>query len=271
MLPCLEYLGKRQLWGEQKMAQRTGICFRKPVLVMAIVGCIALLCPTPRVLAAGGPFEALPAGHWSYRAIERLSNLGLITSDLTGFGELYTVSRFEMAAWVLEALEQIDTVVDVAPLDAKGNLHLWDLEQLLGMYGVSVAAARFTSDDTQLLFDLVNLVRPELQMMGQAFVTPQGGALTMALTGISKEMTLDDKGQKADDALTAFMPPSTLRSDGAQTDLGLGMSVGLRLPIGQSAGVSANVAAAKASTALGLGIWLPNLQVKVNYAMQAVA
>ncbi len=224
-------------------------CYRNVVLLVLWASVLSFTA-LPAAAAGGGPFEELPAGHWCYQAVERLFALGIIKDDPTGYGPVERrFSRYELAAWVLEALTGIDNEVNKRmPLAGAPGPRQWDLEALLNKYAEAMATSRFTRDDVRLLYDLVNLVRPELEMLGQGFNTPRGSLLTTMLEGKSKTMSIEGQEMAAGESMTVYAIPVAIRNTGnagflpgndidgqSRAGFSLAMNVGeVKLTAGQS-------------------------------------
>ncbi len=292
-------------------------------LILSILGSSAVLA------ADGGPFAELPAGHWCYQALDRLFALGLISNDTSGYRmNNHCISRYELAVWVKSAIESIDHIAkkDVS-LVANLGPRYWNLNELFDAYLISGAPNQLTSEDIQQIIELVNLVQPELEMLGQRFNSPGSGLFTSFLEGKSQSLSMNEVGLGMDNNLAAFTLPTSLGSrsilyavdsndkgllspsEPEQNEAAFGVAVnvgdvqltagrthyrwsgssmetitslGLSYPFGQDASVSANVATMfsedldaagglQAATALGLGLRLPKIKVKLNYALQGVS
>lgn len=298
---------------------------------------ICIMVGSTCVAASGGPFAELPADHWCYQAMDRLFSLGLIGNDSTGYSlNNHNITRYELAVWVKNAIESLDykvhkntksTSVNQTSLTSALGTHHWDLDELFKASQFNESAINLNNDDIKLLIDLVNLVRPELEMLGQKFSLPGSGLFAASLESKSQTMSMSEKGVATDDNLATFTLPTSLgnrsilyaaattdmvllpTSESTQDGAGFGLAVnvgdvqltagrshylwagtnmetitslGLSYPFGQDASVSANLATMfsedinaagglQAATALGLGLRLPKIKVKLNYALQSMS
>lgn len=77
-----------------------------------IVAALALACATaftaPAFAAPGDAFADVPAKHWSYSAIQKLAKDGIVSADTNRFNGEKTVTRYEMAILVANAMTKLE-------------------------------------------------------------------------------------------------------------------------------------------------------------------
>jgi hypothetical protein len=116
------------------------------VFILSIVGTVA---------AAPGPFSDVPANHWSYNAIAKLAQAGIISGDQGKFMGDKTMTRYEMALIVARAMEHADKADagNKALIDKLSVEYAAELQNL----GVRVSALETKVNKTQISgdFDMV--------------------------------------------------------------------------------------------------------------------
>lgn len=88
-----------------------GKCFAVGLMLML------WLCMVGSAFAAVSPYSTVPAGHWSYEAVDTLIREGIITRNDAEFYQLHikkykTVTRYEMAVVVATAVAKFDQAND---------------------------------------------------------------------------------------------------------------------------------------------------------------
>lgn len=140
---------------------------------------LAIIAVSPGVLAAGNPFAEVPDGHWSYRALDRLRELGL--GYTRGSSEIRLTTRLTRVEIAIEVADVLDRVVRVAsgsPDTLSPRILQVDPAALVATYNQTVPKAqRLTDDDISLIADLINHYRPELEALGYRFDSATGTAL----------------------------------------------------------------------------------------------
>lgn len=131
----------------------------------------AMVASSSGALAVTNPFAEVPDGHWSYRALTRLEELGLIQPRLTGGNQLMTrLTRVELAIEVAQALEYMIITASGSTDTLQPRFVPTNPSTLVAAYNVRVAEEyRLTEADRQLFADLVSTYRPELEALGYHF------------------------------------------------------------------------------------------------------
>ena len=133
----------------------------------------ALVVSTVPTLAATNPFAEVPDGHWSYRALIRLEELGLTQPRIASGYRLVTgLTRVEVAIEVAQALDHMMSVAadsTEAVLTRFAQIHP---TTLVAAYNLRVSEEkRLTEADRKLFSDLITTYRPELEALGYRFDT----------------------------------------------------------------------------------------------------
>src|SRR5690606_30570137 len=133
----------------------------------------ALVVSTAPTLAATNTFAEVPDGHWSYRALIRLEELGLTQPRIASGYRLVTgLTRVEVAIEVAQALDHMMSVAadsTEAVLTRFAQIHP---TTLVAAYNLRVSGEkRLTEADRNLFSDLISAYRPELEALGYRFDT----------------------------------------------------------------------------------------------------
>ncbi|MGI6611076.1 MAG: hypothetical protein ACOX4G_15040 [Limnochordia bacterium] len=209
--------------------------------------------------AEASPFAPLPTGHWTYAALSRLSASGLVD---VGIGFLqrgdYVVSRYEMALWLSQALDVLNSgeprVVD-------------DVSAQIAGYNAKHPGKALTTDEAQALTDLLAFLRPELRDMGYIQGTSQMIATTLSST--DEERQLLELGM-AGTGVLRLRTRGESASDVPQVGLGLSLDLGdVLFTVGQS--TSTYEGQLDSTTELGLNVRMQNVQIKLGYSAQGAA
>jgi len=216
---------------------------------------LLLLCSTLSAGAVSSPFAPLPAGHWSYAAMSRLSTSGLLDMGIDFFKERdYLLSRYEMALWLSQALDVL----------YGGERDVGDVSSQIAKYNATHPAQALTPDDVQALRDLLSFLRPELRSMGYILGSPQLMAITLSPTD-EQERQLLELGL-ANVGVLRLQPRG---DNGSYPQIGLGLALDLGdvlFEVGQSA--STHEGQHDSTTELGLNLRMQNVQIRLGYSAQ---
>ncbi|HWR45498.1 S-layer homology domain-containing protein [Sporomusa sp.] len=78
---------------------------KKSLIALSVA---AALCSTSVVMAASDPFSDVPAKHWAYDAVSKLAQSGIISGQNNAFQGDRTLTRYEMATIVANAMTKTD-------------------------------------------------------------------------------------------------------------------------------------------------------------------
>lgn len=135
---------------------------------MLTIGALGLLFVLiPLVTVAAAPFDDVPAGHWTYGALEQLSVADLIDGYPPGFfSGTRRLTRYEMALSLAGALERL---TEKREQESGTSRDSWDevvLADMIAAYNRSVPRRGLTAAEGELLRAVVAEFTPELQMLG---------------------------------------------------------------------------------------------------------
>lgn len=135
------------------------------------VALLAVVASSSGALAATNPFAEVPEGHWSYRALTRLEELGLNHYRVSGDRLTTRLTRVELAIEVAYALDHmISTAADSSGTLLPRLREEIDPTTLVAAYNASVPQEqRLSQSDRRLLLDLIDAYRPELEALGYRF------------------------------------------------------------------------------------------------------
>lgn len=190
----------------------SSISWVAPVLLVLVI--------SSGILAAPNPFAEVPAGHWTYHALERMHTLGLIERPRQRTAHLnWQVTRIEMA---IEVADVLDTLVRVSE-DSQHSLvpRLVHRSPVLmaAIYNERVEPERMLLEaDIRILQDLVVQFQPELEALGyrfesvavQAMAGPDALARALARYQMTSDRMLETSGQIRSNApaLSNVLAPS---------------------------------------------------------------
>src|SRR5690606_29477569 len=149
--------------------------------VHALILWIALLVTAVTysgALAANNPFAEVPDGHWSYRALMRLEELGLVHPRAGSDIQLVTrLTRVEMAIEVSHVLDRLVRIATDTTDALLPRMLQVDPLLLVTAYNTKVPEdRRLGESDIGLLSSLITTFRPELEALGYRFDAATGMA-----------------------------------------------------------------------------------------------
>lgn len=109
------------------------------------------------------PFETVPADHWSYRSVMRLSEKGILREHIKDRLDLgHRFSYIDLSIWMGEA---IDRMMQWVPAGDESDPP--SVEELIAAYNDAHPQAPLSDTDAKEFADLVNLVDEQLGLFGE--------------------------------------------------------------------------------------------------------
>lgn len=198
---------------------RPGPMGRLTMVVIIVSALLAVLFVG--TLTEAAPFDDVPAGHWTYGALEQLSGLELIDGYPPGFfSGMRRLTRYEMALSLAGALDRLHAKQEGAVEDSSSTT--WT--ELLSAYNRSNGRKPLSAAEAELLQATMDEFTPELQMLGYRTPSNEGDGATGTKERRVLDASLDDvarhvlqRGQSTSNMWSTGPSEANIRPSGGMT------------------------------------------------------